>query len=157
MTSNGSAFLAPGDVQRTAAWRTPRPRRRVFPGHAAQVSHARRFVLRALKGWERADDAALLTSELATNAIRHTHSGEDGGTFAIVLILRRTAVIVAVTDQGAPTSPALRPTGILTPGGRGLSLVDALADRWGFHGNHDGRTVWFELDGALPSGRPGGE
>jgi serine/threonine-protein kinase RsbW len=146
MTTNGSAFLVPGHaVKHAGAWRSPRPRRRVFPGHASQVSHARRFVLRALTGCKRADDAALLTSELATNAIRHTRSGEDGS-FAIMLLWRPHAVIVAVTDAGAPTIPALRPTELLTAGGRGLSLVDALATQWGFHGNHDGRTVWFELD-----------
>ena len=146
MTINGTDFLDPGlaallDGRADGG----RPRRRVFPGDPAQVAPARRFVRRALAGHRAAADAALLTSELATNAICHTASGR-GGTFEIVVIRHPAIVRIAVIDAGAPTVPALAAAGSLDASGRGLTLVDALAWRWGHHGNRHGRTVWFELE-----------
>jgi serine/threonine-protein kinase RsbW len=122
-----------------------RPRRRVFPGHPEQVAHARRFVRRALAPHGPAADAALLASELATNAIQHTASGQ-GGTFEVVIWRSPATVRVAVIDGGAPSLPATAPPGSLSASGRGLALVNALARQWGQHGNHHRRTVWFELD-----------
>jgi len=81
MTISGTDFL---DAGLAALLDGSRPRRRLFPGDPAQVAHARRFVRRALAGHRAASDAALLTSELATNAICHTTSGQ-GGTFEIVV------------------------------------------------------------------------
>ena len=137
-----------------SASRSGRPRRRVFPGHPAQVAHARRFAQRTLAPHELAADAALLTSELATNAIQHTASGE-GGTFEVVIWQRPATVRVAVINAGAPSIPAPRSAGDpddlgdlgdLASSGRGLALVDALARQWGQHGNRHRRAVWFELD-----------
>ena len=81
----------------------------------------------------------------ATNAICHTASGQ-GGTFEIVVIRHPAIVRIAVIDAGAPTVPALAAPGSLDASGRGLTLVHALAWRWGHHGNWCGRTVWFELE-----------
>jgi serine/threonine-protein kinase RsbW len=145
MTTSGSAsctsshyFIAPG-----------------FPGQPEHVSDVRRFVLDALVGSNFADDAALLSSELATNAIRHTASGGESGTFQVTAFWHSGAIIIAVTDGGAATIPALCSPGSLDSTGRGLSLVDAIARQWGFHGNGHGRTVWFELGpAAFPVPRP---
>jgi hypothetical protein len=60
------------------AWLVATPKRRVFPGRPDQVAHARRFVGRILTGCPVADDALLCTSELASNAIRHTRTGRNG-------------------------------------------------------------------------------
>jgi anti-sigma regulatory factor (Ser/Thr protein kinase) len=160
MTASGTDVLAP-DLAAWLATSSPppgtpsgRPRRRVFPGHPAQVAHARRFVQRTIGPHHLAADAALLTSELATNAIQHSASGQ-GGTFEIVIWQRPATVRVAVIDAGAPSIPAprsvgdpgdLRDLGDLAASGRGLALVDALARQWGQHGNRHRRAVWFELD-----------
>jgi anti-sigma regulatory factor (Ser/Thr protein kinase) len=109
------------------------------------VAQARRFVRRALVGDHAAEDAALLTSELATNAICHTATGR-GGTFEIVIVRHPAIVRIAVIDAGALTVPTLPAAGSLNASGRGLSLVEALARQWGHHGNRHSRTVWFELD-----------
>ena len=145
MTISGTDFLAadlPALLTNTAL--ASRPKRRVFPGDPAQVAHARRFVQRTLAPHGPVADAALLTSELATNAIRHTATGQ-GGTFEIIICQRPATVRIAVVGAGSPAIPApLRP-GDLASSGRGLALVDALARQWGQHGNRHSRAVWFEL------------
>lgn len=52
-----------------------RPKRRMFPGHADQIAHARDFTRRALGACPVLDEAILLVSELASNAIEHTATG----------------------------------------------------------------------------------
>lgn len=121
-----------------------RPRRRIFPGDPAQVGHARRFVQQALAAYGAATDAALLTSELATNAIQHTATGQ-GGTFEVIVCQRPATVRIAVLDQGSLTIPEAAPDQGLHTSGRGLILVDALARQWGQQGNQHSRAVWFEL------------
>ena len=116
MTINGTDFLAPdlaallertdsaaSTTAVTSAGTALRARRRVFPGHPAQVAHARRFVQRSLAPDGPAADAALLTSELATNAVRHTASGQ-GGTFEVIIWQCPPTVRIA-----SPT-PVLRPS-----------------------------------------------
>jgi serine/threonine-protein kinase RsbW len=157
MTTSGSAFCAPSQsfiapayAGRAAVALRGRARQCSFPGRPDQVAQCRRFVLLALMGTDYARDAELLASELATNAVRHTASGSHSGTFQVTVFWHSRAVIVAVTDEGAATIPALSTPGAIDPAGRGLLLVEALASQWGFHGNHHGRTVWFELAGPSP-------
>ncbi|WP_285777927.1 ATP-binding protein [Microtetraspora sp. NBRC 13810] len=97
--------------------------------------------------------AALLTSELVTNSIRHSRSGE-GGFVQITMIdspsdpLARNGptLRVAVRDDGGTTLPELRAPEDDEEGGRGLFIVDAYATRWG-SGSYGGATVtWFELE-----------
>jgi hypothetical protein len=83
------------------------PRRRVFPGRPDQVGQARRFVTRALDGCPATDDAVLCVSELASNAIQHTCSGQ-GGRFQVLVWRGRTSACVAVIDDGAPHGPQPR-------------------------------------------------
>lgn len=146
MTINGTDYLAPELAALLAGTpRYARPRSRVFPGRPGQVAHARYFVRRALAAHGPAGDAALLTSELATNAIQHTASGQ-GGTFEIVICRRPAAVRIAVIDAGSPSIPTLTSPDCLNASGRGLALVEALARQWGHQGNQRSRIVWFDLD-----------
>jgi anti-sigma regulatory factor (Ser/Thr protein kinase) len=124
--------------------------RRVFPGHRDQVAYARRFVRATLGPVPVLDDAVLLVSELCTNALLHTASGQ-GGTFEVAICLNQLSIHVEVRDGGAPRSPtAAQPAVTLAEDGRGLGLVALLADRWGHSGDQAGRLVFFELHWEQP-------
>lgn len=92
-------------------------------------------------GFQRREDAALMVSELVTNAVLH-------GTGAITLRidLEADAVRVEVADDGNVTvEPTPAP---VVHGGWGLRIVDQLADDWGII---DGSTkVWFRLNQPRP-------
>ena len=99
---------------------------------------ARRFVVAQLAGVDCADDIALLTSELVTNAVVHA------GTAADVTVVRSpSAVRVEVADH-AESEPRKRAPD--ERGGRGLHMVEAVADRWGVEARGAGKVVWFEID-----------
>ena len=121
-----------------------RPRRRSFAGRPDQVACARDFVRRMVGRCPVIDEAVLLVSELATNALVHTASG-SGGRFDVTVLGGETSLMVAVTDNGSdkvPSPSALSPE---AEAGRGLGLVESIAERWGHCGGRHGRTVWFEI------------
>ena len=92
------------------------------------------------------DDVTSVADELASNAIRHTRSGQ-GGQFTVEITRHGTLVRVTVADGGAPDGPRLadNPDG---EGGRGLVVVNALAVCAGVHGDQQGRVVWADIDWA---------
>jgi anti-sigma regulatory factor (Ser/Thr protein kinase) len=140
--------------------------RRRFPGRADQVAPARRFVTAAFDPDDPTYEAArLLVSEAVTNALLHSGSGLDGGTFEVSYTRRQRRLRVEVRDDGAPTGPRRRVHHPESMTGRGMELFDVLASRWGVEGGPAGRTLWFELDddqemtdaaagGAVRSGSP---
>jgi anti-sigma regulatory factor (Ser/Thr protein kinase) len=109
---------------------------------------ARTFAAETLEAWDfRAEDVEavqLVVSELVTNAVLHAAT-----TAAILLELSRVgdALRVTVSDDSAQ-APQRRdhPFPSAAESGRGVEIVDALADRWGteLH-RRDGKTVWCEL------------
>ena len=124
-----------------------------FAGHAAHVGQARRFIAGILgDGWPRLDDILLLASEVASNAVRHTASG-DGGRFEVTVaaFAARDCVRVEVADEGSASEPRMTGGGDLE-GGRGLLIVEKLADRWGHAGDELGRVVWFEVSAKADKG-----
>ncbi len=129
--------------------------RREFRGHADQVAAARRFVASAIQsGGPARDVSRLLVSEAATNALLHSASGGDGGTFAVEYLISDHLLRVEVHDGGGPTGPRRRIHHPESMTGRGLDLFDALSDRWGVFGSpDDGWTVWFELNLAEQQAR----
>jgi anti-sigma regulatory factor (Ser/Thr protein kinase) len=110
------------------------------PAEPGSPRLARRFITAHLGDVGCVDDVALLTSELVTNAV--VHAGSAAG----VTVTRRShAVRVEVADHDT-TRPRKR-----TPddhGGRGLHLVETVADRWGVDSRATGKVVWFEIDVA---------
>ncbi len=90
------------------------------------------------------DTAALLTTELVSNAIRHTRD-------ELVLTVRLAGgrLRVGVSDS-SHRRPQLVQVGKRDTSGRGLHLVEALAERWGIEPDERGlgKTVWFELPAA---------
>lgn len=101
---------------------------RAFAGEPVSVAEARRFVRQALDGVAPAsvcDDAAVCVSELATNAVRHTRSGEADGGYRVVLETGPGGrVHVEVCDQGADSVPQVLLGG--TESGRGLWMCACL-------------------------------
>ncbi|AKN70666.1 hypothetical protein QR97_13310 [Streptomyces sp. PBH53] len=118
---------------------------RVFPGLPEEVPHARHFVASLLADRGPVEDALLVVSELATNALRHTRSGVVGGWFLVVVGLGDDLVRIQVVDQGGDRVPHLCPATSHEEGGRGLRLIDALVKNWGYTILPDGRSVWAEL------------
>ena len=78
-----------------------------------------------------AETAALLTSELVTNAVLHTESGRDGGTVTVVVIDLPDGLLVEVADGGSPDRGPEVSGDRYAAGGHGLFLVEQLAARWG--------------------------
>jgi Histidine kinase-like ATPase domain len=131
--------------------------RAVFGGTPGEVSRARAFARQILGPAAALDDALLLLTELCTNAVAHTASG-DNGTFEVTICQGPGMLRVEVCDGGANQVPAPMRSDPAAGAGRGLVLVDVLAKRWGFCGGRKGRVVFFELPwdvaaGALPSPR----
>ena len=85
---------------------------------------------------------ALLTSELASNAVIHA-----GTPFTVTATIDRHVLRVAVSDHGRDR-PAIRSPNFQGAGGWGLTLVDAAAARWGVDDDGEQTTVWFEIDTA---------
>lgn len=114
---------------------------RTFPGTTDQVSQLRRFTREHLPDHP---DAPLVASEIGTNAIFHTRSGDPQGTFHARIIRRADGTArLEIENDGGPTT-----FGESThdrDGGRGLFLINALATAWGITGDHTGRTIWAEF------------
>jgi anti-sigma regulatory factor (Ser/Thr protein kinase) len=92
------------------------------------------------------DDTLLLLSEVITNAITHSDSSHSPSGQVTVQITRLgTAIRVEVADAGSSTTPTVRTPTLADDGGRGLWLVDTLADEWGFQHNGTDGLVWFRL------------
>ncbi|MCF1599827.1 ATP-binding protein [Streptomyces muensis] len=122
----------------------PQLRRRLGRADLRAVPEARRALRDLLRHWGRpgrSDIAELLTSELVTNAIVHTDRDAvltatvgPGGLRVEVrdFVARRPRMRVPDADDGT--------------NGRGLVLVESLADAWGVQPHGVGKAVWFELD-----------
>jgi serine/threonine-protein kinase RsbW len=123
---------------------TARPMQRTFPGRADQIARAREFTKRVLGACPVTDEAVLLVSELATNALEHTSTG-DGGQFQVTICRNGTSLLIGVSDSGSDKTPAPGPLDPESETGRGLGLVELIAERWGYCGDQHGLTVWFEV------------
>ncbi|MFG2587730.1 ATP-binding protein [Streptomyces sp. NPDC048438] len=113
---------------------------------ARSVPLCRRRAARLVAEWgqpQRADEAALLVSELATNAL--LHGCMRGRLFRVHLTLTCTALRIEVSDPRGERLPGLREVGADDCYGRGLLVVARLADRWGVEPRTVGKTVFAEL------------
>ena len=78
-----------------------------------------------------------------TNSVRHGGSGVDDA-IGLEVVLSPSTLRVEVSDSGPGFEPAPARPAPDDAGGRGLYLVDSLADRWG--SAEGGARVWFEVD-----------
>ena len=115
-----------------------------LPPVVASVPLARHVTLDLLRVWQAPhdlDDAALLVSELVSNVVDHVQ-GE--AVLSLELGLADGWLRIAVAD-GSSVRPVVRELQQERPRGRGLQLVEAIADRWGAEDHQGGKRVWFEL------------
>ncbi|WP_344290439.1 ATP-binding protein [Streptomyces synnematoformans] len=113
----------------------------MFPRSAAAVGRARAFVAGCIGGCaaEQADDIRVCVSELVTNALQHTPTGRR---FLVRVVLNESVVRIEVHDASSDT-PHLCTPADTDDRGRGLHLVDALADDWGVSDRTGpGKVVW---------------
>lgn len=114
-----------------------------FPKELASPGRARRFVASALSAWGLAastDVAVLVTSELATNALNHAESE-----FYVTVSLVPGAIRITVSDPSTAEPEHRRDQALTEISGRGLVIVDALAERWGTDATPTGKVVWAEI------------
>lgn len=118
-----------------------------LPHDLSSVSLAREFVRETLAEWgidEPLDDALLVVSELAANALTHA-----GSSYEVRLSATAHALRIEVDDDGAGT-PEPQPLTETEEHGRGLHLVGALAESWGMEAaDSGGKRIWAEL--AVPT------
>ena len=114
-----------------------------LPDDLSSVALARRFVRDTLREWgheDTVDDAMLVVSELAANALTHAESS-----YRVRLAAAGPALRIEVEDDGAGT-PEPQPLTDTEEHGRGLHLVGALAASWGMEaGESGGKRIWAEL------------
>ncbi|MEU6803101.1 SpoIIE family protein phosphatase [Streptomyces neyagawaensis] len=121
-----------------------------------RIAGARQQVRELLHDWtcpDQVDSAVLLVSEMLTNVLVHTDADAllvvemtgDGG---------KRRLRIEVTDASDDLPHKRRP-GELASSGRGLVLMDVLADAWGVDPRGDGKSIWFELhEPSEPPGPP---
>jgi serine/threonine-protein kinase RsbW len=106
-------------------------------------------------------DVLLLASELCANAIVHSRSGEAGGQFSVDIDWAPDLARVVVGDQGSAKLPQIPArTSTMGESGRGLLLVNGVADDWGTASRPNRRWVWadvrWQARGGLPLAAPDG-
>jgi hypothetical protein len=115
----------------------------IYLAHPSQVRIARHAAERFLSGCPRADDASVITSELATNAVLHSAS-HDGGYFTLRAELYCGFIWIEVEDSGGPwhgrhADPDEHP--------HGLAIISLLSGaNWGADDLPAGRVVWARLE-----------
>ncbi|MEV0642802.1 SpoIIE family protein phosphatase [Streptomyces sp. NPDC050619] len=117
----------------------------VAPGDPEALAEARHMIRAAVGAWaarDRCDEIELVADELITNALVHT----EGSAIVTLRVLagseRRLRVEV---EDSSSALPRRREAGESGVSGRGLLLVDLLADVWGVEARGGGKCVWCEF------------
>ncbi|MFF1407087.1 SpoIIE family protein phosphatase [Streptomyces sp. NPDC058294] len=122
-----------------------RLRQHVAPGDAEALIHARHMIRAAVRAWgarDRADEIELVADELITNALMHTEGSAIVTLRALADSDRRVRIEV---EDSSSALPRRREAGEQGVSGRGLLLVDRLADVWGVEARGGGKAVWCEF------------
>ncbi|MEU4731233.1 SpoIIE family protein phosphatase [Streptomyces sp. NPDC023588] len=122
-------------------------RQRLEPGDPEAPALARHLIRAAADAWgasDRADEIELAADELMTNALVHTESGGD-----VSLRLTGQGRIRIEVEDASSALPRRREAGDWAVSGRGLLLVERLADEWGVEARGGGKCVWCEFAVAV--------
>jgi anti-sigma regulatory factor (Ser/Thr protein kinase) len=115
-----------------------------LPPTAGSVPAARHLVLTLLRAWDvphDRDDAALLVTELVSNVVDHV---QGDAVLTLEVGVSDDWLRIAVVD-GSSVRPVVQELAQGRPRGRGMRMVQAIADRWGAEDHRGGKRVWFEL------------
>ncbi|MFI5797020.1 SpoIIE family protein phosphatase [Streptomyces sp. NPDC051677] len=158
----GEGGCGPGSPGAPVAARRPvrRSMLTVAQAEPERIAVARQQLRELLHDWTRedqVDSAVLLVSETLTNVLVHT----DADALLVAEVTgapgeRRLRIEVTDTSDDLPHK---RRPGELASSGRGLILIELLADTWGVAPRGEGKSIWFEIyepGGSGDSGRPGG-
>ena len=119
-------------------------------------ARVRDFLSRAGHSEGALDDAELAVSELATNALLHSRSGQSGGVMTLFIRSDESRLRVAVADQGDRDSDGALDEHTREDGddfGRGRFIVENCATRSGDYWSEATHVAWFEIDDqATPPG-----
>ncbi|PWJ06996.1 ATP-binding protein [Streptomyces sp. NWU49] len=122
-----------------------------FTAHPEEVAALRHAVRLRLVAWglhELVDTAQLCVSELVSNIVTHVGIGTPG---SLGISMNGTHLRIEVRDPDTRALPTLVAAEVDAEGGRGMALVDALADRWGVRLHEDHKVTWCELATRLAS------
>ena len=154
------SWRSPPDPALTGWACPPRMATRALGAKAGSVRAARDFTCATLRRWGTAhssQDIAIVVSEMVTNALRHAlpGPGDTGprGPVRLGLLQQGPWVLCAVADPGK-AAPVPRTPGSLAETGRGLQMICAFSDLWGYTTPSDaGKVVWamFTARHAPPS------
>ncbi|MFG2652833.1 SpoIIE family protein phosphatase [Streptomyces sp. NPDC048436] len=111
-----------------------------------RIAGARRHVRDLLHDWadaDQVDSAVLMVSEMITNVLVHT----DGDALLVAEVIGEPGArrLRAEVADGSDDLPHKRHPGELASSGRGLVLMELLADEWGVDPRGEGKCIWFEL------------
>jgi anti-sigma regulatory factor (Ser/Thr protein kinase) len=117
-----------------------------FQCQEATAGDVRAFVRSVTRSWDvEGEDAELVASELAANAILHAQTA-----YSVSINLNDDELTIEVVDQNRQT-PRLRWPGKRDVGGRGLHIVEAFSSLWGVQNLPHGKAVWAQLPARTPS------
>ncbi|MFE4665043.1 SpoIIE family protein phosphatase [Streptomyces sp. NPDC056716] len=122
-----------------------RLQQQVAPGDPEALAEARHLIRAAVRAWgavDCADEVELVADELITNALMHT----EGAAIVTLRVLGGTERRLRVeVEDSSSALPRRREPGTSGVSGRGLMLVDLLADVWGVEARGGGKCVWCEF------------
>ncbi|MEV7727931.1 SpoIIE family protein phosphatase [Streptomyces sp. NPDC087917] len=130
-------------------------RQRLAPGDPDGPAVARHLIRAAVAAWgarERADEIELAADELMTNALVHTDGGGE-----VTLRLTADGRIRIEVEDSSSALPRRREADDWAVSGRGLMLVDRLAEAWGVEARGSGKRVWCEFEVPPRTAEPGAD
>src|SRR4051812_44593118 len=113
-----------------------------LPPEGASVPAARHLVEEVLRAWDVPHDrvdAALLVTELVANVVDPV---QEDANLPLELTVSDARLRIADID-GSSIRPVVQELSHDRPRGRGLRLVESIADRWGADDHDGGKRVWF--------------
>ena len=135
---------APADTMRAprTATRTPGP-------DARSVGETRDFTIATMRQWgvdDRLDDIVIVVSELLTNAVRHARPAMADWRLRWPIrldLLQSGPCVLCMVADPSDQPPVPQETGCLAEAGRGLQIIAALSDQWGYTAPGEmGKVVW---------------